>query len=100
MCYNPAMRDAEPTARDQDRHRSVYATPGLPGFEVHDVDDRLLAGRNPLTVVDAAELSSRGVTHVLDLREEHEWRGAGRFGATLQCPVVQMPPDTVRTPTR
>lgn len=75
------MRDAAPTARDQDRHRAVYATPGLPAFQVYDVDDRLYAGRNPLTAVDVAELVRRGVTHVLDLREEHEWRRPGRFGA-------------------
>jgi len=74
------MRDAEPTARDQERHRAVYATPGLPGFKVYEVGDRLFAGRNPLTVVDVAELRRRGVTHVLDLREEHEWRGPGLFG--------------------
>jgi len=75
------MRDAEPTARDQNRHRAVYATPGLPGFKVYEVADHLFAGRNPLTVVDVVDLRSRGVTHVLDLREEQEWRGPGRFGA-------------------
>jgi protein tyrosine phosphatase (PTP) superfamily phosphohydrolase (DUF442 family) len=74
------MHDGEPTRADLDRHRAVYSTPKLPAFSVREFDERLLAGRNPLTVVDVAELRRRGVTHVLDLREDHEWRSPGKFG--------------------
>jgi ADP-ribosylglycohydrolase len=75
------MRDTETTVQDQERHEAVYATAGLPAFAVHELDDRLLAGRNPLTVVDVARLRRLNVSHVLDLREEKEWRPPGRFGA-------------------
>jgi rhodanese-related sulfurtransferase len=80
-CHNAAMPKSEPTAGDVERHRAVYATPNLPPFEIHEIDDRLRAGRNPLTVVDVAELCVSGITHVLDLRENHEWRAPNRFGA-------------------
>jgi len=40
----------------------------------------LLAGRNPLSERDVDDLAEAGVTHVLDLREEAEWEGPGRYG--------------------
>lgn len=70
-----------PSAANSERHRLVYATPGLPPLAVHGVENQLLAGRNPLTVVDVVELQARGVTHVVDLREDAEWSAPGRFGA-------------------
>jgi ADP-ribosyl-[dinitrogen reductase] hydrolase len=63
------------------RHERIYATPNLPPFEVHEAFPGVLYGRNPLTGQDVDELMDRGVTHVLDLREDHEWRAPGRFGA-------------------
>ena len=54
-------------------HDRIYSTPGLPRFEIHELDDRLLAGRNPLSAIDAQRLVDAGVTHVVDLRESHEW---------------------------
>ena len=74
------MSHWEPTPDDRARHEQVYATPGLPPFAVHGLDDVLLSGRNPLTTVDVARLRDLGVTHVLDLREDHEWQPP-RFGA-------------------
>lgn len=62
------------------RHADVYATPGLPAFAYYRVQDALLGGRNPLTAQDVRALAAEGVTHILDLREEHEWAGRGRFG--------------------
>ena len=61
-------------------HDRIYSTPGLPRFEIHELDERLLAGRNPLSAIDAQRLVDVGVTHVVDLREPHEGEGAGRFG--------------------
>jgi len=62
------------------RHLEVYSTPGLPAFDFHLVADRLYAGRNPLTARDVEVLHARGITHILDLREEKEWT-APRFGS-------------------
>ena len=62
------------------RHRLVYATPKLPAFEVGEALPGVLYGRNPLTGQDVEELISRGVTHVMDLREDKEWNAPGRFG--------------------
>ena len=61
-------------------HDRIYSTPGLPRFEIHELDDRLLAGRNPLSAIDAQRLVDIRVTHVVDLRERHEWETPGRFG--------------------
>jgi len=61
-------------------HDRIYSTPGLPPFEIHELDGRLLAGRNPLSAIDAQRLVDVGVTHVVDLRERHEWETPGRFG--------------------
>ncbi len=61
-------------------HDRIYSTPGLQRFEIHELDDRLLAGRNPLSAIDAQGLVDVGVTHVVDLRERHEWETPGRFG--------------------
>ena len=42
-------------------HDRIYSTPGLPRFEIHELDDRLLAGRNPLSAIDAQRLVDAGV---------------------------------------
>lgn len=60
-------------------HRVVYSTPGLPLFSSSWIDHGLLAGRNPLTAIDAQWLIHRGVTHILDLRTSPEW-APPRFG--------------------
>lgn len=67
----------EETAR---RHQEVYATKNLPPFNYDQVTERLFAGRNPLTAQDVHMLAELGITHVLDLRESHEW-AAPKFGA-------------------
>ncbi len=61
-------------------HDRIYSTPGLPRFEIHELDDRLLAGRNPLSAIDTQGLVDVGVTHVVDLRERYEWETPSRFG--------------------
>jgi len=85
-------------------HRAVYATPHLPKLNCNWIDHGLLAGRNPLTALDAEWLVARGVTHVLDLREPAEW-APPRFGQDAldalagridrrHIPVVDMGPPT------
>jgi len=48
--------------------------PELP-FPCWRADERILVGPNPRTEADVAALAAHGVTHVLDLRREHEWNG-------------------------
>ena len=62
------------------RHDAIYADHGVPEFRYWEVGERLWAGRNPLSEQDLRELRERGVTHLLDLREEVEWAGPGRVG--------------------
>lgn len=62
------------------RHEAIYADHVVPEFRFWQVGERLWAGRNPLSEQDLRELAERSVTHVLDLREEAEWNGPGRFG--------------------
>lgn len=61
-------------------HQKVYQDNGIPPLRHWRVTDTVLAGRNPLTELDVVELRDLGITHVLDLREESEWRGSGREG--------------------
>ena len=63
------------------RHIDVYTMPGLPPFQTYMVTDRILCGRNPLTSWDIRTLAESGITHIVDLREEHEWSAPGRIGA-------------------
>ncbi|MCB1007704.1 MAG: dual specificity protein phosphatase family protein [Acidobacteria bacterium] len=73
----PGVARSENAAR---RHAAIYGEGRVPAFERWKVEERLLAGRNPLSEVDVLELRSVGVSHLLDLREETEWLGPGRFG--------------------
>lgn len=88
---------------EYESHLQVYGTPGLPAFECSWIDFRLLAGRNPLTALDARWLMARGVTHVLDLREPWEWEGPGRYGKEaldeLGRPVCHVPVRDMQAPT-
>ncbi|MBC8141196.1 MAG: ADP-ribosylglycohydrolase family protein [Armatimonadetes bacterium] len=62
---------------------AVYAAhPGLPAFDYRAIGDtRLWHGRNPLTAWDVERLRADGITHVLDLRQSHEWGdGSGKVG--------------------
>ncbi|MGB8645530.1 MAG: ADP-ribosylglycohydrolase family protein [Anaerolineae bacterium] len=54
-------------------HLVTYSQFGLPAFNADWVDERVMAGRNPLTARDVDFLADQGITHVLDLREPSEW---------------------------
>ncbi len=60
-------------------HLNSYSKPGLPPFSFDWLDSQMAAGRNPLTLHDVQVLHDAGITHVLDLRESHEW-SAPHFG--------------------
>jgi ADP-ribosyl-[dinitrogen reductase] hydrolase len=61
------------------RHQEVYASGVVKAFNCNWVTDHILAGRHPLTARDVEFLQSQGITHILDLREPHEW-APPRFG--------------------
>lgn len=96
--------ELEKTARslfELREHLKIYAKPGLPAFGFDWLDDRLAAGRNPLSARDVSTLNQAGITHVLDLRETSEWI-APHFGleaveamegagiTRLHLPIVDM----------
>lgn len=73
----PGASRQEAVAR---RHAAIYADRRLPRFRFWRIESRLHAGRNPLSEADILDLRALGVTHLLDLREEREWRDPGRVG--------------------
>lgn len=54
-------------------HLRTYGKPGLPAFSFDWLDSQLAAGRNPLSARDVQTLKDANISHVLDLREPHEW---------------------------
>lgn len=74
----PGASRQEAVAR---RHAAIYADRRIPRFRLWRIESRLHAGRNPLSEADILELRTLGVTHLLDLREEREWRDPGRVGS-------------------
>jgi rhodanese-related sulfurtransferase len=77
----PPAGDPEHEAELRRRHLHVYGHLAERALAVHELEPHLLTGRQPLTELDVRDLARRGVTHVLDLRQEREWRGTGRHGA-------------------
>jgi protein-tyrosine phosphatase len=76
-------KEVEATAEDLiqlRRHREVYAKEGLPPLNHDWIDERIMAGRNLLTSRDVDLKKAQGITHILDLREPHEW-AVPQFGA-------------------
>lgn len=71
------MRILTPTPDELEAHARTYGAGGGRPFEVRVLNERILTGRQPRTAVDAHELTLRGVTHVLDLRQQDEWVRAG-----------------------
>ena len=73
-------REREPGDALRARHDAIYATPGLPPFATYPVVPRVRAGRCPLSELDVAALAASGITHLLDLRERHEFEGPRLYG--------------------
>jgi ADP-ribosyl-[dinitrogen reductase] hydrolase len=94
---SPAVTDADPEA--QAAYQQMF---GLPQFEYDEIAPNVYAGRAPTFRRDVWRLRAQGVTHLLDLREPHEWSGSGRVGnsaiheierlgvARLSVPVADM----------
>lgn len=61
------MSHPELTEEQKRWHEELYARPGMLPFEWNWIDQRIAAGRHPLTAVDVAELAQAGITHILDL---------------------------------
>lgn len=72
------------------RHLEIYGHLPLRPMAIHELEPSLLTGRQPLSELDARELAGRGITHVLDLREEREWRAAGRHGAAAVAELAAL----------
>jgi protein-tyrosine phosphatase len=62
------------TKKQIQQHVEIYSNADILPFEWSWLDERIAAGRNPLSAVDVAELAAAGITHMVDLREEKEWR--------------------------
>ena len=64
---------------------------GLPPFATRRLQPEVLYGCNPLFARHVEELTTAGVTHVLDLREEWEWAGEGRVGREAIETIERIP---------
>lgn len=75
----PATSPDDPDDEELTAYRLLRT---LPPFECDDVGMNVTAGRAPLFRRDVWRMRAGGVTHVLDLREDHEWNERGRRGAS------------------
>ena len=71
-----------PTDADPEAEAIGYVMPILRSFTWDEVAPGVHAGRAPIFRRDVWRLWARGITHVLDLREDHEWDGPGRRGGS------------------
>lgn len=76
-------RDApEPTDTDPEAEAIGYVMPILRSFTWDEIAPGVHAGRAPIFRRDIWRLRARGITHILDLREDLEWDGPGRRGGS------------------
>jgi ADP-ribosyl-[dinitrogen reductase] hydrolase len=83
--FVPPRSDREaplPTDSDPEAEAIGYVMPILRSFTWDEIAPGVHAGRAPIFRRDVWRLRAGGVTHVLDLREEHEWDGPGRRGGS------------------
>lgn len=71
-----------PTDSDPEAEAIGYVMPILRSFTWDEIAPGVHAGRAPIFRRDIWRLRARGVTHILDLREDHEWDGPGRRGGS------------------
>jgi ADP-ribosyl-[dinitrogen reductase] hydrolase len=76
-----------PTDSDPEAEAIGYVMPILRSFTWDEIAPGVHAGRAPIFRRDVWRLQSRGITHVLDLREEHEWDGPGRRGGSAVAEI-------------
>ncbi|MFN8637713.1 MAG: ADP-ribosylglycohydrolase family protein [Chloroflexota bacterium] len=70
------------TDPDEEADALGYQIPVLRVFTVDEIAPNVLAGRAPIFRRNVWHLRERGVTHILDLREDLEWDGPGRRGSS------------------
>lgn len=83
--FVPPRPDPDPTAptdSDPEAEAIGYVMPILRHFTCDEIAPGVYAGRAPIFRRDVWKLQSLGVTHILDLREAHEWDGPGRRGSS------------------
>jgi ADP-ribosylglycohydrolase len=83
--FVPPRADLEtppPTDPDEEAEAIGYVMPILRHFTCDEIAPSVFAGRAPIFRRDVWRLRSLGITHILDLREDHEWDGPGRRGSS------------------
>jgi ADP-ribosylglycohydrolase len=83
--FVPPRADLEtpsPTDSDPEADSIGYVMPILRHFTCDEIAPGVFAGRAPIFRRDVWKLRALGITHVLDLREDHEWDGPGRRGSS------------------
>jgi ADP-ribosyl-[dinitrogen reductase] hydrolase len=83
--FVPPRADLEtppPTDPDEEAEAIGYVMPILRHFTCDEIAPGVFAGRAPIFRRDVWRLRALGITHILDLREDHEWDGPGRRGSS------------------
>lgn len=83
--FVPPRADLEtppPTDADEEAEAIGYVMPILRHFTCDEIAPGVFAGRAPIFRRDVWRLRALGITHILDLREDHEWDGPGRRGSS------------------
>jgi ADP-ribosyl-[dinitrogen reductase] hydrolase len=86
----PPLADAAPDAGERRGGPLDGPLSSLPPLELSEVAPRVYAGRAPLFRDEVNDLLALGVTHILDLREEDEWRGDGQHGKTAIAELTRV----------
>jgi ADP-ribosylglycohydrolase/rhodanese-related sulfurtransferase len=79
---HPDRAAPPPTDPDPEAEAIGYLMPVLRYFTTDEIAPGVHAGRAPIFRRDVWRLRALGVTHILDLREQHEWDGPGRHGSS------------------
>jgi len=88
--FVPPRPDADPTSpanEDAEEIEFRRQQPLLPLFEFDEIAPRVYAGRAPLFRREIWQLREAGITHILDLREEHEWSQHGYVGRSAVAEI-------------
>jgi rhodanese-related sulfurtransferase len=91
--FVPPRTDREapaPTDSDPEAEAIGYVMPILRSFTWDEIAPGVHAGRAPIFRRDIWRLRARGVTHILDLREDLEWDGPGRRGGSAIAEIEML----------
>jgi ADP-ribosyl-[dinitrogen reductase] hydrolase len=79
-----------PTDPDPEAEAIGYVMPVLRHFSADEIAPGVFAGRAPIFRRDVWRLRALGITHILDLREDHEWDGPGRRGTSAIAEIDRL----------